>query len=196
MCRSQGKLWWSVLYLCGFWGWNLSPQAWWQLPFPPKPSFLPICKYFWILLIRPRRASGSCIFNVSLPSVSSSLNKERLCLPGASGRRCRLTSVTSAGFATCMLAFVLMEESMLPFTLKKRYRISPEETFVYQIWTFFLLAGSRCGWKWQRRRGEIWLGKLVPVSPQMTHLRFSKSLRFLIPERICETQPDFPIKSS
>lgn len=43
---------------------------------------------------------------------------------------------------------------------------------------------------------EIWLGKLVPVSPQMTHLRFSRSLRFLILERICETQPDFPFKSS
>lgn len=72
--------------------------------------------------------------------------------------RCRLTSVTSVGFATCMLAFVLIEASMLPFPLKKRYRISPEETFVYQIWALFLLAGRRCEWKWQRRRKKFGLG--------------------------------------
>lgn len=49
-----------------------------------------------------------------------------------------------------------------------------------------------------RERGggeEIRLGELAPVSAQMTHLRVSESLSFLIPERICENQPDFPISS-
>lgn len=204
MFISEGKLWWSVLYLCGFWGWNLGPQVWWQLPVPPKPFFLPICIYFWVLLIRPRRASGSCIFHVSLPSVSSLLNNNVspwslrtagvgwLVLP-------RLALLHVCCMYTCMLHIcwplsswelpccLSLGRSDAEFPLKRHLFIKCEP--------FFLLAGSRCGWKWQRRRGESWLGKLVPVSPQMTHLRFSKSLRFLVPERICETQSDYPIKS-
>lgn len=199
---SEGKLWWSILYLCGFWGWNLGPQVCWQLPVPPKPFFLPICKYFWVHLIRPRRASGSCIFHVSLPSVSSLLNNN------VSPRSLRTAGVGWLVLPRLALLHVMLHVYMYAglclhgsfhaaFPLEEAMQNFPWRDICLSNVSlfFFLLAGSRCGWKWQRRRGESWLGKLVPVSPQMAHLRFSKSLRFLVPERICETQSDFPIKS-